>query len=67
MFKIININSVGGRVYEVKRLLAQKGYKVSLDGSFDEQTRHSVIVFQLDNNLLKTGIVDEPTWQKLNS
>ena len=48
----------------ITRLLQEK-LGIDADGDFGNQTRQSVINFQLDNGLVADGIVGQATWSKL--
>lgn len=60
-FKPLKIGSVGGRVYELQRLLG-----IDINGSFCDIVKSEVIAYQLSKRLKADGVVDEKTWIELN-
>lgn len=56
----------GSKVCELQTLLKEKNcYGGLIDGDFDFRTQNAVRLFQGNQNLEKTGIVDLETWKKL--
>lgn len=55
----------GNSVTELQKLLSDKGYETSPNGIFDWETDLSVYLFQSENNINPTGVVDSYTLKKL--
>lgn len=55
----------GTAVKYLQWFLNNKGYKLSIDGSFGPATEKAVKQFQHDKALVEDGIVGAKTWQKL--
>ena len=55
----------GSAVAFVQNLLRQRRYAVRVDGVYGSQTRNAVLAFQRNNNLSRTGNVDDATWRAL--
>lgn len=55
----------GSAVAFVQNLLRQRRYAVRVDGVYGSQTRNAVLAFQRNNNLSRTGNVDNATWRAL--
>lgn len=66
MFKVVKCNTVGGKVYQIKRLLNAHGFKMSENGDYDDLTRLAILVFQNNHHITRTGAVDFKTWVELN-
>jgi peptidoglycan hydrolase-like protein with peptidoglycan-binding domain len=49
----------------VQQVLKDKGYKVSVDGTANDATRAAIRKFQQDEGLTVTGMIDEPTANRL--
>lgn len=52
-------------VYEIQKLLEQKGYQLPIDGLFRDSTELCVRLFQEQQNLYPSGAVDKQTLSKL--
>lgn len=61
----LRMGNRGSAVAFVQNLLRQRGYNVRVDGIFGSATRNAVRVFQRNNNLSMTGMVDDGTWRAL--
>ncbi len=61
------IGSAGSYVYQMERMLEYAGYHTgdSEDSIFDGNTLNAVRLFQRDNNLNVTGIVEQKAWAYL--
>lgn len=57
----------GWVVTEIQRLLTQKGYSTTVDGSFGPATEANVKLFQSANSLTPDGIIGPLTWAKLDA
>lgn len=57
--------SRGDSVSELQKLLNQKGYSLSVDGIFGQNTQAAVRDYQQKNNLSVDGIAGEQTWSSL--
>ena len=69
-FSPIKKGNKGDRVKELQKKLIELGYslpKYGADGSFGNETLSAVKQFQNDNGLSATGVVDEATWNLLDS
>jgi zinc D-Ala-D-Ala carboxypeptidase len=55
----------GERVRTIQYLLSQRGYKVTIDGTFGTTTQAAVIKFQKKAGVTADGIVGSTTWPKL--
>lgn len=55
----------GTDVKYLQYILNQKGYKLTVDGSFGPATENAVVDFQVVNKLEVDGIVGKKTWQAL--
>jgi peptidoglycan hydrolase-like protein with peptidoglycan-binding domain len=55
----------GAGVERLQQDLSARGYKLAVNGSFDESTENAVKAFQKDNNLTVDGVVGAQTGQKL--
>jgi peptidoglycan hydrolase-like protein with peptidoglycan-binding domain len=49
----------------VQQVLKDKGYKVTVDGTANDVTRAAIRKFQQDEGLTVTGMIDEPTANRL--
>jgi len=63
--KQISTGSNSKYVVLLKRLLAQIGYPLELNDSFDLATKETVLQFQNDHNLLEDGIIGKKSWERL--
>ena len=63
----LSYGSSGPAVRTVQTLLTNKGYLVSVDGSFGATTEQKVKDFQYDNYLLNDGVVGSATLAALNA
>lgn len=61
----IKYGQSGAKASAVQLLLANKGYKLSVDGKFGAQTKAAVISFQKKNGLEADGVVGPKTLKKL--
>lgn len=61
----LKAGSNGSLTLYLQRLLKELGYKVTLNGIFDNQTRDAAIAFQNANDLVADGVVGGGTWKKL--
>ncbi|ULC59633.1 peptidoglycan-binding protein [Flaviramulus sp. BrNp1-15] len=52
-------------VYEIQKLLVNKGYKIELDGIFKNATINAIMDFEAKNNLFVDGQLDEMTLEAL--
>ncbi|KJD36599.1 hypothetical protein PW52_02835 [Tamlana sedimentorum] len=52
-------------VYEVQKILINKGYNIPLDGIFRSETRNAIIDFETKHNLFPDGQIDESTLEAL--
>jgi peptidoglycan hydrolase-like protein with peptidoglycan-binding domain len=57
--------AVGERVRTIQYLLNQRGYKVTVDGTFGTTTQAAVVKFQKTIGVSSDGIVGPATWPKL--
>ena len=64
--QIIKLNSKGGDVMTLQKVLNEWGYPVSADGIFGPQTDAAVRRFQQSQHLTADGIVGQRTWAALN-
>lgn len=55
----------GDNVKELQKILKNKGYDISVDGIFGNNTHRTVIQFQKDKGLVADGIVGVRTWAAL--
>lgn len=55
----------GFRVTAIQHLLRQRGYSLSVDGSFGPTTQNRVIAFQRAKGLAADGVVGPRTWSAL--
>lgn len=59
----------GVDVKALQHALVTLGYSVGkwgVDGDFGADTENAVLAFQINNQLLNTGIVDDATWRKID-
>jgi peptidoglycan-N-acetylglucosamine deacetylase len=64
---ILKYGSSGTAVKQLQQALVNKGYKISMDGSFGPATRSAVMSYQSSQGLTVDGIVGPSTWSKLFS
>ncbi|MCU1367180.1 MAG: Peptidoglycan-binding domain 1 protein, partial [Ilumatobacteraceae bacterium] len=57
----------GDGVKQIQTALKNKGYKVTVDGDFGQQTDTAVKAFQKKSGLKQDGIVGPKTWAKLSA
>ena len=62
---VLRRGSSGEAVEELQGLLAQAGYRVSIDGVFGPGTESAVRSFQRDCGLTADGVVGPATWEAL--
>ncbi len=64
----IQMGDTGSAVIILQSKLKDLGYYfASITGSFDNYTKNAVIQFQQDHQLTPSGVVDQETWNVLNS
>lgn len=54
-------------IYRVQQLLNDKGANLTVDGVFGAKTREAIIQWQLQNNLLPDGIINNTLISALSS
>lgn len=64
---ILQPGTTGTHVERLQRDLSQLGYRVEVNGVFDEFTENAVKKFQQDNNLTVDGIVGPQTGRQLGA
>jgi hypothetical protein len=64
-FGILKFGSVGDQVRALQNELRKRGYALSVDGWFGEETRTVVLAFQREKGLAQDGIVGSQTLQAL--
>lgn len=65
---VLQKGSKGANVITLQKYLLELGYdlgRYGADGDFGNTTKSQVLLFQKNNNLLQTGIVDTKTWKKI--
>jgi putative chitinase len=62
---VLRRGAIGDAVIELQKLLAAKGYRLSIDGDFGAATELAVTLFQQSNGLIIDGIVGRSTWTNL--
>lgn len=62
---ILRVGSRGSGVITLQKRLAQRGWKIGVDGIFGSQTQAIVRQFQAEKHLAVDGIVGPVTWRKL--
>lgn len=64
---VLKLNSRGNEVVTLQKKLVLLQYKISnIDGIFGAETKQAVLLFQRDQRIKITGIVDAKTWRELN-
>ncbi|WP_262248786.1 N-acetylmuramidase domain-containing protein [Parapedobacter soli] len=63
--KLLKINSHGDAVELLQELLNEYGYRLVINGVFDNATEQAVRSFQTQHDLVSDGIVYTKTWTKL--
>ena len=58
----LKLGSSGERVKELQKMLAALGYKITVNGNFDDSTRFNVMLFQSRNKQTLTGEADAKTY-----
>ena len=66
-FTQVSLGSTGNDVKELQRMLNQRGYNLTADGIFGQQTLAAVKDYQGKNNLAVDGIVGPLTWQAVST
>jgi peptidoglycan hydrolase-like protein with peptidoglycan-binding domain len=64
-FPAESLGSRGVNVAALQHLLRHAGWRLPVDGDFGPATQAAVAAFQEANDLRRTGVVDERTWQGL--
>ena len=62
---LLYLKDTGSSVTELQTILKSKGYSVTPDGIFGDETLKAVKKFQTDNKLEADGWVGEKTWEAL--
>lgn len=63
---VLKIGDTGPNVKTLQEKMTKKGYNLLADGNFGPRTQSAVKLFQVNNNLPETGIVDVATWAALD-
>ena len=68
-YRLLSLNCVGDDVTEVQKALVLLNYleETEISGEYLASTQSAVLNFQLDFDLMLTGIVDEETWNSIFS
>lgn len=62
----VRLGSKGDVVVKLQTILLEKGYKITIDGSFGNETLQVLKKYQSDNGLEADGVCGDITWGKLN-
>jgi N-acetylmuramoyl-L-alanine amidase len=63
----VELGSKGDAVTKLQKLLLEKGYKITVDGDFGQETLRVLKQYQSDNGLEDDGVCGKKTWDKINS
>lgn len=64
---VLKLNSRGNEVVTLQKKLVLLQYKISnIDGVFGAETKQAVLLFQRDQRMKITGVVDSKTWKALD-
>ncbi|TRX52385.1 peptidoglycan-binding protein [Fulvivirga sp. M361] len=57
----LKLGDQSNAVYEIQKILIEKGYTIPLDGNFGQETENAIKTLQRDFNLYPSGIIDKET------
>lgn len=62
---VLHRGSFGAAVRELQGLLADRGYRITVDGDYGPATELAVLMLQKEHDLVEDGIVGQKTWAAL--
>lgn len=65
LIKLTNPYQEGEHIKEIQQILSNKGYQISIDGTYGPESEAIVRQFQKDSGLKVDGVVGQQTYQKL--